>query len=684
LAPLGAGGIGEVYRTRDPRLGREVAIKVLAPEAVTDQVHLRRFVAEAKAVSALNHPNILTLHEIGEFEGGPYIVTELVDGETIRSRLRSGPLPVNETLDLALQVTAGLAKAHEAAIVHRDLKPDNLMRNRDGIVKILDFGLAKLMPSREILMQTGEHNITAAGIVVGTPAYLSPEQLQGQQADCRSDVFSFGVVLYEAFAGTNPFVRDTMISTLQAVLSETPEPLHVRRSGVPAELVELVDRCMAKDRDKRYADALELRDTLQNLNTTSGAPYRAPRQRPKSRRRWLAPAVGALVVTAGLFGASMLWQSGRKVETATPETARSSPAFEVPFPEGKLGVAILPIRDQAGDPSLADAGIGRILTDAFVQILADHPDLYVISPHRLAGITRTMGRTFAETDTDLDLARDVALQAESGAMLTGAFSRLGDTYILAATLTELPSGVVIDQFRVQCENVECVLTELTEGVSRQVRETFPTAMSTPEAPPQSVPTHSIEAYAHYVRGDDLIQEARWQDAVEELKLAVDIDPEMALAWSALSCAYSFNGDDTHARAAALKADDFLDRVNERERRWIELDNIWVNTENGDLYLSRMSDYIRDYPDDRDSYFYAGLAEEYLKQNPAAALSWYEKAYDLIPLYYPVTKAIVDCQLKLERSDLAIQALHHYLSQPHLSADSNHQATGRLQELEQRR
>jgi hypothetical protein len=641
--------------------------------------------AEAKAVSALNHPNILTLHEIGEFEGGPYIVTELVDGKTIRTRLRSGPLPFDETLDLALQVTAGLAKAHQAAIVHRDLKPDNLMRNRDGIVKILDFGLAKLMPSQEILMQPGEHNITAAGIVVGTPAYLSPEQLQGQQIDCRSDVFSFGVVLYEVIAGNNPFVRDTMISTLQAVLSETPKPLHERRSGVPAELVELVDRCIAKNRDERYADAAELHDALRNMHTTSGVPYSAPGQRPKRPRRWLGATIGAVVIGAGLFGASMLWKSSRKIETSTPQMARSGRAFEVPFLEGKLGVAILPIRDQAGDPALADAGIGRILTDAFVQILADHPDLYVISPHRLAGITRTMGKTFADMDADLDLAREVALQSGSGAMLTGTFSRLGDTYILTATLTELPSGVVIDQFRVQCDNVESVLTELTWGVSRKVLERFPVATPGPETAPPSggMPTHSIDAYAHYVRGDDLIQEARWHDAIDELKRAVDIDPEMALAWSSLSCAYSFAGDDTQARAAALKAGDFLEHVNERERRWIELENIWVNTENGDLYLSRMSDYIRDYPDDRDSYFYAGLAEEYLKKNPAAALTWYEKAYDLIPLYYPVTKAIADCQLKLEQLDRAIEALRRYLSQPHLSADSKSQATGRLRELEQR-
>src|SRR5712691_5726950 len=187
---LGAGGMGEVYRARDPRLGREVAIKVLLEGAAQDRDRLRRFISEAKAASALNHPNILTVHEIGETESGPYIVTELVDGQTVRELLASGPLPVSRALDIAIQTAEGIAKAHEAGIIHRDIKPENLMVTRDGYVKILDFGLAKLLrPESAPIGTSGVQSATATGMIVGTAGYLSPEQLRGGPTDGRSDVF---------------------------------------------------------------------------------------------------------------------------------------------------------------------------------------------------------------------------------------------------------------------------------------------------------------------------------------------------------------------------------------------------------------------------------------------------------------------------------------------------------------
>jgi serine/threonine protein kinase len=222
LSRLGAGGMGEVYRARDTRLGREVAVKILTQDAAADDDRLRRFISEAKTVSALNHPNILTLHEIGESPQGPYLVTEVVEGETIRQRMARQNIPLSEALDLAAQTADGLAKAHEAGIIHRDIKPENLMVTRDGYVKILDFGLAKLRKQEDSTIVGSDPTMTAAGILVGTPAYMSPEQLHGLPADARSDLFALGVVLYEMVGGRNPFRRDSAAGTLNAILSEEP------------------------------------------------------------------------------------------------------------------------------------------------------------------------------------------------------------------------------------------------------------------------------------------------------------------------------------------------------------------------------------------------------------------------------------------------------------------------------
>src|SRR5712691_5185862 len=234
---LGAGGMGEVYRARDPRLGRDVAIKVLTDAAAADRDRLRRFVAEAKAASALNHPHILTVHEIGETDTGPYIVTELVDGQTVRELLSGGPLPVPQALDIAIQAAEGIAKAHDAGIIHRDIKPENLMVTRDGFVKILDFGLAKLLrPESGAVGTSGVASATATGMIVGTAGYLSPEQLRGGPTDGRSDIFSLGIVLYEMLVGANPFHRQNAADTFSAILRDQPPPLADCAPGVPPEL----------------------------------------------------------------------------------------------------------------------------------------------------------------------------------------------------------------------------------------------------------------------------------------------------------------------------------------------------------------------------------------------------------------------------------------------------------------
>ena len=260
VAPLGAGGMGEVYRARDTRLERNVAIKILPAEFASDAERLRRFEQEARSASALNHPNIVTIHELGQEGSTHYIAMELIEGKTLRDLMAAGSLPIRKALEIAAQVAEGLAKAHEAGIAHRDLKPANLMVTEDGFVKILDFGLAKLRAKSGELSMT--HDLSAwetqPGVIVGTVQYMSPEQAGGGQLDFRSDQFSFGLVLYEMVTGKRPFPRSTVAETMVAILREPVEPIATKNPEAPAPLCWAIERCLAKEPDKRYVSTREL------------------------------------------------------------------------------------------------------------------------------------------------------------------------------------------------------------------------------------------------------------------------------------------------------------------------------------------------------------------------------------------------------------------------------------------
>src|SRR5262245_59938919 len=275
ISKLGAGGMGEVYRARDARLDRDVAIKVLPASFSNDQDRLRRFEQEARATSALNHPNILTIYDIGDHEGSPYIVAELLEGEELRDVLNEGMISPRRAIDYALQSVAGLGAAHEKSIVHRDLKPENLFVTKDGRIKILDFGLAKLRTAKvasgassEIVTQSA---ITDPGTIMGTVGYMSPEQVRGQNADQRSDIFSFGAILYEMLGGRRAFQRETMAETMTAILKEEPQDITGTNSRINPGLEKIIHRCLEKKPERRFQSTNDLGFALEALSVPTGS-----------------------------------------------------------------------------------------------------------------------------------------------------------------------------------------------------------------------------------------------------------------------------------------------------------------------------------------------------------------------------------------------------------------------------
>jgi len=337
LSPLGAGGMGEVYRAKDPRLGRDVAVKVLPASFSKDPDRLRRFEHEARAAGVLNHPNITAVYDIGSVDGSPYVVTELLEGETLRSRLAGGALSPRRALDFAIQIARGLAAAHEKGIVHRDLKPENLFVTKDGRVKILDFGLAKLTQSEEGVDLTELPTATRGtepGVVMGTLGYMSPEQLRGKPVDQRSDIFSFGVILWEMLSGRRAFQAETAADTMMAILTKDPPELSTANPDVSPGLDRIVRHCLEKNVDERFHSASDLAFDLEALSGISApraavlVPAAAAR-RPTSRS---VPA-GAAVIVAALVG-FLSYRAGKSAGHTLP------PSFhQLTFQRGELGGA---------------------------------------------------------------------------------------------------------------------------------------------------------------------------------------------------------------------------------------------------------------------------------------------------------------------------------------------------------
>ena len=333
VSRLGAGGMGEVYKAHDSKLERDVALKLLPRDVDTDR--LRRFHAEARTVSSLNHPHILVIHDFGDLDGRPFIITELVEGETLRQRLERGALPVGEAVAIATQIASALVAAHARAIVHRDIKPENVMVRPDGYVKVLDFGLAKLV-GLAAHATTVSTVATEAGMLLGTPHYMSPEQAEGKAVDERSDVFSLGVILYELATGSRPFTGDNYVSVLSSILRDTPAPIAELNPALPLDLSRIVRRCLAKDRYRRYQSAADLRSDLAELERSVGAGE---------------PRVAAPV-------------------------ARSSHKRHADSAAGIDSLAVLPFVNAGGDPETEYLSDG--LTESLINRLSQIPNLRIV------------------------------------------------------------------------------------------------------------------------------------------------------------------------------------------------------------------------------------------------------------------------------------------------------------------
>ncbi len=535
---LGRGGMGQVFRAHDPRLNRDVALKVVS-EAEYGASHLDRLEREARNTSALNHPNIVTVYDIGREEGLAYIAMELVDGESLAERLERGRLKLQEALEIATQVAGGMAAAHSKGILHRDLKPGNIMVNREGTAKIVDFGLAKSSPLFDEDDETRPiepDSITAHGAIVGTVAYMSPEQASGKRVDVRSDQFSFGTVLYELVTGDRPFSADSAVETLAAIISHPPVPPDERDSSIPATVVHVLERCLAKSPDERYQSSTDLALDLAAVRDGASSPTGLP-GRPASRkaaegdsRRWIGLAAALVLLSLAALVAWKTLDGPSQEELVAEETAEPVPSSVGPaMDSGPAAIAVLPFENRSDDPE------GQYLAEGVSEDLITR----LMSWRSFPVISQFSSFAHGSQPANLEgFAKDLGVRY----VVQGSVRRDAETVRIGASLLDAQTGEVV--WREQFDRAFQDIFALQEEISRQiVGQMLPELERREQARALSQPTDNLDAWTWAQRGWHHWALGNLEDlevAAQAFEKAMELEGGFSDAYAGRALVYYFN------------------------------------------------------------------------------------------------------------------------------------------------
>jgi tetratricopeptide (TPR) repeat protein len=680
---LGAGGMGEVYLAHDMRLRRLVALKLLPAKYTVDEERLHRFEQEAYAASALNHPNILTVYEIGVEHDIRFIATEHVDGVTLRQKLSEGKMRIADALDVAQQTAFALTAAHAAGVVHRDIKPANIMIRHDHVVKVLDFGIAKLVeterpPGVDPDAQTRVQSQTVPGKVWGSAYYMSPEHSRGLETDARTDVWSLGVVLYEMVAGRVPFEGETASHVTVSVLDHEPASLTRFAPDAPAELERIVRKCLTKAPEERYQTSRDLMIDLKNLRRDLDLQTELTRSTAHRTGAWpadTAPDAPALQVGTAPHAATALKRPKTRaillVVLAAMALAASIPFLpfrRAPSLTEKDTILLTDFVNTTGDPVFEGT-----LEQALAVQVGQSPFLNIFSEDRVRSALRFMGRS-PDARVTRDIGREICQREGLKAMLVGSIASLGTQYVVTLEAINAQTGDAIAREQSTATNKEQVLQALGDA-ALELRKTLGESLQSIQkfaAPVEQATTFSLDALKAFSLGVEQQLSGKYLEAIPFFRRATDIDPNFALAYARMSSMYYNSGMHDLAADASRKAYALRERVSERERLYIAAgyyDNV---TGEVDKYLETLELWKRTYPNHASppnnlalKYIELGRfdaaaeeAREAIRLNPNSASGYSLLASALVGLnHFDEAKVIIGQALSLK---LDTSAMHRTL------------------------